>query len=103
MESAIKLLDASAKFCVDNWSGCGTLSTLATHPRYIDSESLVQDFWNDNGCDSVMLQACLPANVVDFIVSIPIRMGMLIYTYMDSNFKWCFHCEFCLSTALCYF
>lgn len=42
----------------------------------------MQDFWNDNGCDSVMLQACLPANAVDFIVSIPIRMGMLIYIYI---------------------
>lgn len=83
MESAIKLLDASAKFCVDNWSGCGTLSTLATHPRYIDSDVLVQDFWNDNGCDLVMWW-------ISLLVFQGLRMGMLTYTYMDSNFQMVF-------------
>lgn len=69
----------STHFWTDNWSSIGILSNLAIDPSMIDEDLLVQNFWVENEWDSIMLYACLPAEIVERILCIPISNSRMIF------------------------
>lgn len=50
----------------------GPLSVLATNPRAIDNNCLIQAFWPHSGRDIDKLKSCLPDQFIDHITIIPI-------------------------------
>ncbi|KAK9941797.1 hypothetical protein M0R45_007491 [Rubus argutus] len=66
---------ASAHFWTNKWSDAGILGNHALDSSMIDNDMLVQDFWNNNEWDRILLYACLPPEIVEQIISIPISIS----------------------------
>lgn len=65
---------SSAKFWIDDWTGNVTLDQKATNTRFGNISALVKDFWVSTGWNTNLL-SCLPENVVNDIIMIPISLS----------------------------
>lgn len=63
-----------ALFWKDHWSSCGILCDFSLDPSMGDDNMLVQDFWILNNWDTTLLYACLPHNIVQKIMRLPIGL-----------------------------
>lgn len=66
---------ASTHFWTDLWTDCGVLRKHALDPSMVDTDMLVQDFWINSEWDMVLLFACLPMDIVERILCVPISMN----------------------------
>lgn len=59
-------------FWTDRWLDGDLLVDKALDPSVVDVDLLVQDFWLDMEWDAFLLYACLPPDIVEKILCIPI-------------------------------